>query len=230
MKYLFSSTPAATAARKLQQTLERYKASPVLLLVSGGSWLSVLDLLPLQLCSLQLTLGVLDERYDTNPANNNFALLMRTTFFATAKSCGVDVIDTRVQFDEGAAELAARYTQTIHAWQKDNPDGVIVATLGMGADGHTAGIMPGYVAALSEDSVYALAYTVPTTVNPFPVRVTVTPYFLRTQVTAAVAYVAGPHKCTLLQLVRQSKIRVEAAPARLWHDMSRVTVVTDCTE
>lgn len=225
---IYSPTAATTAANTLQQVLEKYEAVPILLLVSGGSWLSVLDLLPPQLCSYQLTLGMLDERYDTNPAHNNFSQLMRTTFFATAKTCGLDVIDTRVQPAETAEALALRFEETIRAWQADNPEGVIVVTFGMGSDGHTAGIMPGYVATLSADAAYVQSYSVPETVNPFPDRVTVTPHFLTTQVTEAVAYVSGEHKCATLAAVMQASRTVEEAPAQLWHDIPVVTVVTDC--
>jgi len=39
-------------------------------------------------------------------------------------------------------KLAHRYESSLFEWAKKHPEGKIIATMGIGFDGHTAGIMP----------------------------------------------------------------------------------------
>lgn len=213
------------AARAVTQMLEMYAAQPVLLLLSGGSWLTALD--AVSGVDGRVTIAMLDERISTDPAVNNFAQLQRTTFYAPAHAAGAAFIDSRPGAEDTPTTVAARLDTAWKAWRTDHPDGVILATLGMGEDGHTAGILPGAWPGVTDSSAWVAGYTVPPTVNPFTERVTATPYFLQTHLVGAVALVSGAAKAAPLSDLATRAHSVLEQPAQLWHDISNLVVVTD---
>jgi len=201
---------------------------PVLLLLSGGSALGVLDVVPASVLGKHLTVAMLDERWSEDPQINNFAQLRTTDFYKRAVAAGVSFFDSRPRLGEPAVALASRYEDFLRAWYMSHSGGVTVATLGMGVDGHTAGIFPGYVAALDRAGTWVAAYTLSLTTNPYSDRVTVTPHFLITQITHAVAYVVGLDKRPVLAtLTSNPDTDPELLPAVLWHQVSNLVVVTD---
>lgn len=219
--------PVDGAAESLGVALELNKYRPTLLLLSGGSALEVPNRLPASVFSSNLTIAMLDERWSTDLTVNNFAQLMATGFYERRKVAGATFFDSRPKTGESASDLAARFDSFLHAWRGENADGVIIATLGMGVDGHTAGIFPGFVERLGVDEEWVKAYEVPLTLNPYTDRVTVTPQFLTANVDRAVALVAGAAKKSVLAEVMDEAASPETYPAMLWHRMPNVTVVTD---
>ncbi len=118
------------------------KRSSSLLLFSGGSALSVLDYIDNNVLGDYLTVGVLDERYDPTNQNNNFTQLTKTIFFRRAKKAKINFIDTSVKRNQTQQQLAEYFEKSLREWKKRNKNGIILATVGMGEDGHIAGIMP----------------------------------------------------------------------------------------
>ncbi len=221
------SDPVAGAAETLGVALELHKDRPVLLLLSGGSALAVPERLPASVFGVNLTIAMLDERWTTNPEVNNFAQLMALGFFERRRSAGATFFDSRPQAGESAAHLAARFETSLHNWYEAHPGGVTIATLGMGTDGHTAGIFPGYVAALDAAGKWVEAYTLAPGMNPYLERVTVTPQFLTTKIDLAVGLVVGEAKHSVLQAVMSGDGSPEIYPANLWHQVRHVTLVSD---
>jgi 6-phosphogluconolactonase/glucosamine-6-phosphate isomerase/deaminase len=230
MEIIHTDKPAVVAGEEVGRLLEQYKDTPILLLLSGGSAFSLLENVPVSVLDSRITLGVLDERYDTNPAVNNFAQLSATAFFKQAVLAGASYIDTQVASGETLQNLGLRFNHTLSQWRKNNPSGVVLITLGLGQDGHTAGLLPGYVEEVSWSGVLAMGYEVDPSVNPYTKRVTVTSRFLKNEVTAGVAYVAGSDKCPVLARLLRAEGEIETCPALLWHSIPELTVVTECQE
>lgn len=229
MEIIHTDNPTIEAGKVMGELLEQYKDTPVLLLVSGGSAFSLLENIPVSVLDARITFGVLDERYDTDPSVNNFAQLSETEFFKQAVLSGASYIDTKVASGESLQNLGLRFNQTLNKWKDNNPTGVVLITLGLGIDGHTTGLMPGYVEEVSWSGVLAMGYEVTPLVNPFTRRVTVTSRFLKNEVTAAVAYVSGSDKCAVLARLLAAEGEVESCPGLLWHSIPKLTIVTDCS-
>lgn len=230
MEIIHTDKPAVVAGITLTKLLDQYKDIPVLLLLSGGSAFSILENISTMALDSRITLGVLDERYDTDASVNNFAKLKQTDFFKQAVEVGASYIDTQVASGETLQNLGSRFNFTLTQWRENNSEGVVLITLGLGKDGHTAGLMPGYVEEVSWSGVLATGYEVTPSVNQHTKRVTVTSRFLKSEVTAAVAYVVGSDKCPVLARLLRAEGEVESCPALLWHSISELTVVTDCKE
>src|ERR1051326_364995 len=132
----------AWAGEALNQLLGDYKKLPVLLMLSGGSALSMLDYVGKTVLSENLTVSMLDDRFSQDAAVNNFLQMQKTDFYVDAQEADVSFLGTVARPGEKIEELNARWEKNLKAWQMENPEGKILATVGMGADGHTAGIFP----------------------------------------------------------------------------------------
>lgn len=219
--------PVNGVAESLGVALELNKRRPVLLLLSGGSSLAALDRLPASVFGTDLTIAMLDERWSHNASINNFSQLTAMGFYERRKSEGATFFDSRPQEEESPADLAARFETFLHNWYEAHTDGVTIATLGMGTEGHTAGIFPGHVSALDAGGKWVEAYSLSTEVTPYPERVTVTPQFLTTKVDRAIVLVSGETKHPMLRTVVDKQVSPEICPAMLWHQMPHVTLLSD---
>ncbi len=137
----------AEAQHDLLSKLGEYKRQGlnVLLLLSGGSALKLLGSgFDFSVLGPHVTIGVLDERYTEDENFSNYAQLVKSGFIDKAQEAGChEFIDTRVKNGETSSDLRTSYDLALLRWHEDNPLGKIVATIGMGDDGHTAGIIPG---------------------------------------------------------------------------------------
>jgi 6-phosphogluconolactonase/glucosamine-6-phosphate isomerase/deaminase len=227
MEFCFSTNPAQVAARQLGVLLENYQKVPVLLLFSAGSAFSFLSLLEVKKFPKELTIGMLDERYDSSGYGNNFNEFSKCNFYHLAKAGGASFLDSKVQEDESFVDFGLRFEQGLATWRKQNPEGVIVVTLGLGHDGHTAGLFPGFESMWGEASLLAVAYEVPEEINTYTKRVSVTSAFLKNEVAAAVAYVIGEGKRKALSSVLAKEGSLETLPGLVWFGMRNIIIVTD---
>ena len=127
-------------SRKLKEFRD-VEGRDVLFLSSGGSAFSVLDRIQDDVIGPYLTIGLLDERFDPENKITNYAQLRKTLFFKKAVQRGCRLIDTSTKKGQTMEELATYYELEIRRWREQHPKGAIIATIGMGPDGHTAGIM-----------------------------------------------------------------------------------------
>ena len=198
-----------------------------LLLCSGGSAFELLRDLDPRSFDAPLTVGVLDERFREDPFVNNFAQLRQTDFFQRATRVGASFIDTRVTVGESLEELAQRFERALREWRRENPDGKIIVTMGIGKDGHTAGIIPDNddpVAfyELFDDSMHWVVGYDAGNRSPFPFRVTVTFPFLRTQVSRALVYAKGEEKQWAIKMIQADVGSLNQIPARIIREINLV--------
>lgn len=173
---------------------------PILLLLAGGSSLGLLEGTSAEDLDSRVTIAPLDERYSEDPNENNMAQIMQTDFYRRAHNKGAITIDTRVMAGETQAELADRFNLALNNWFQKNPDGVVVATVGIGADGHVSGMMPfpenpekfSELFVNTDETKMVVAYDA-TGKNPHPLRVTTTIHLMK-KIHKAVIYVVGENK------------------------------------
>ncbi len=221
---------AAAAGERVAICLHEAKG-PSLLLLSGGSSFDILAHIALPPSCHDLTIGVADERFSQDPEVNNFLKLKSTIFYATAQARGASFIDTSVASGESLEHFAARYEAALKIWRRANPKAPIVATIGVGPDGHMLGIMP-----FPEDAKrFRELYEGETWVIPFDasgknqhtLRAATTATFLRNEVTASVAYIVGENKRKASESIFASKGSVPETPGRLLLEMEEVRIFTD---
>lgn len=231
----FCDRDVTVVRKKARETLidllvER-KDRAVLFLVSGGSALDLLTDMPGDCISVHTTIGVLDERFSTDPMANNFALLEKTDFFQKGKTAGAHSIDTRPHEGEGIEGLAMRFEAVLRSWCTLHPDGAIIITQGIGPDGHTAGIMPFLEnedllrELFLDDSHWVRGYDAGTK-NQYPLRVTTTLSFLKL-VDYSIVYCVGENKREALSRVYAKEGSLAQTPARIIREMKEVGIFTD---
>lgn len=218
------------SADALNQKL--HTSQPILLLLSGGSALKLLTGIDTSTLGPHVTIGVLDERYSTDPTENNWAQIMSTEFFAKAQEQGCTWIDTRVQPEETQEQLAQRFETSLKTWRNEYPagKGIIIATQGMGEDGHTSGVMPfpedpeTFATLFYDENNWVVGYDA-SGKNHYPLRVTTTLSFMK-HIDVSIFYVTGKSKESILQAVLSDGSYAEY-PARIIHEMPQVLLFTD---
>ena len=126
-------TAAQTAAAGISEFLRQEKEN-VLLLVSGGSSLQILDHININSCGEHLTITVLDERFGVAREDNNFFQFTTTKFYDHAKRSGCHFVEFLRETKEDTADA---FEVSLRAWRDENRQGKIIAIVGVGDDGHT---------------------------------------------------------------------------------------------
>lgn len=214
------------AQKDLLDKLREYRddGTRILLLLSGGSALKLLgEGFDYGVLGSHVTIGVLDERYTRNEEFSNYAQLVKLGFIGKAMEAGCqDVIDTRVKDEETIEELRTGYEIALHRWVENNPSGKIVATIGMGEDGHTAGIIPSGVDFAEKFKVtnqrWVETLSVPTQPEGAKERVTTTFNFLA-MIAYGVMVVTGNGKSPALQRFANEEGSLMLTPARIWRQI-----------
>jgi len=229
---------------------------PVLFLFSGGSALSVLDMIDFSCLGGNLTFAPVDERFDPSGEASNLAAFMETDFFRKAESAGAHFIDTRVRKGQGRDDLANEFEATLREWMTMNfchseplsviasacpplegsekscprPSGKIIALLGMGSDGHTAGIFPDADENVFHDrfesDCLVAGYRAPEYAT-CPERVTATLSFLEKNVDQAFVFVSGEEKRAVWERVLRNDEPIHLLPAGIFHRLRSAEVFTD---
>lgn len=221
---------AAEAGEHLNLILVENKKRPVLLMLSAGSALNILEFVGQTALGENLTISMLDERFSQDPAINNFHQLQKHDFYNLAFEAECSFFGTIPRHEDTMESLAARWEKNLRAWRQENPEGLIIATLGMGPDGHTAGIFPYPEDAqkfqlLFEGPVWVIPYNAGTE-NKFPERVTTTISFLK-NIDIGVAYICGPKKKSAFERLLKKQGRFNELPALAWNNINDLRVFTD---
>jgi 6-phosphogluconolactonase/glucosamine-6-phosphate isomerase/deaminase len=220
---------AAEAGENLNSFLAENKKLPILLMLSGGSALSILDYVGESVLGPNLTVSMLDERFSQDPEINNFARLQKTDFYKDAFEAEASFFGTLPRNGELMENLRQRWDKNLKIWRKENPKGLIVATLGMGPDGHTAGILPfpeahDEFSRLFNTAEWTAAYDAGEK-GKYPQRVTATLTFLKLA-DASFAFVAGPEKQEKFSQLISRNAKTAELPAMVWHEMKNIKVFT----
>lgn len=230
MEIIETKSPSEDAGKALSEALLQHKEGSILLMLSGGSAFTILDFVSPDVLGSHVTVTVLDERYSTNPKINNFTQLEQTDFYQTCIERGAHIISTKVREGESMEELRDRFDAALHEWKEQNKDGVILATMGIGSDGHTAGIFPGEHGVDFNGSDWVVGYSVPKEVNEYTDRVTVTSTFLCECVHKAIVLVAGKEKVQLIRELNTENQHMDEEyrkPMRVLLTMRDVILYTD---
>jgi len=231
MNHVRSANPVRESADRLNIILKRNRGHSVLLLLSGGSALSLLEHLDTSLVSSRTTITVLDERFSHDSQINNFEQIVKTKFYTSAKANGAQTISTSTSLNETLDEVGKKFEHALRAWKQNNPNGTIIATMGIGPDGHTAGLFPYQENTergidFSGDA-WVCAYEVPLGVNPHTKRFTVTFTFLRSCVDEAIVFAIGEEKRAIINNIQKTNCRLEDIPASIIKELRSVTLITD---
>ena len=218
------------AQNALSVLFSQHKNTPILFLSSGGSALELLDGLSIANRKDLITLGMLDERYSEKEGVNNFVSLTKTKFFFNMLTGGAMLFDTSVREGESLPDLAERYNASLQGWHTIHPEGIVIATVGIGKDGHVAGIMAGmkeeeFAALFENNEVWSVGYDTGKRGDERE-RVTVTFPYLRL-IDYAVVYVVGDKKKKALSRVTGKEGSLRETPARIIGEMKDVSVFTD---
>ncbi len=192
----------------------------VLWLVSGGS--AVLPQVEIMKYIIsgaegkleQLVVLPVDERYGPTGHDTSNSEQMRRAGFSPSKTVWHDVLANNVSFG-GTIVFYGSMVQTAF----DNAD-VVVATLGLGADAHTAGILPNSPAVEDNESpVVGYEWT------DFR-RMTVGLTQLR-KINIAYVLAYGDNKEEALQRLQKNTEPLSALPAKVLYDIPDVTIYND---
>jgi len=161
------------------------------------------------------------------PPDGTGTELQKHDFYQLALTAEASFFGTLPRNSETSSDLAKRWEKNLRMWREENPTGIIIATLGMGADGHTAGIFPDGDAQkfnnLFHASNWITAYSADT---KYPERVTTTLTFLK-QIDFGLVYVCGTHKKPKLDELLKNQSKVNNLPALVWHEIKDTKIFTD---
>lgn len=224
--------PARVAGERVDDLLRKHTNVPVLLLLSGGSAFDVLPYISHEVLGANVSITMLDDRFSTYAEANNFVQMTEHSFMDVCMETGCYLFGTQVNVQEPLSEYSQRYVAFLERWLRENENGRVVAIMGVGTDGHTAGIMP----FPEQEAVFYHLFEQPDDIataydtgnkSKYPIRVTVTNNFLRTYVDHAVMYAVGATKQDALERVVAPDGAVHETPARIIHDMPDVMLFTD---
>ena len=231
----------SAASAKLNEVLTKYRGQDFLFLSSGGSSLALLDKIDVANFGNWSTVTVLDERFSVDPTVNNFSIIQNTNFYAEIKKRGVKFIETKVLEGNDAGSdnsqtdtvqaLGDRFNTQLKHWLKAHPKGSIIATIGIGTDGHIGGIMPHaddpifFETTFNNPNILAVGYDAKNK-NPYSLRATVTLPMFR-KITSAIVYAVGENKREPFTRLFSETGSLAETPCRILKEMKNVEVFTD---
>lgn len=189
----------------------------VLWLVSGGSnvlaSVHIMDSIPPKL-SENLSIMLVDERYgEPGHADSNWAQLLQAGFKGD-KATLLPALEEGLSFKR----TIERYNQLATRALDDNE--VVIAQLGIGDDGHLAGILPGSPAAVETDALVVGYKSDPYT------RLTLTFAALR-HITAAYAFAFGDNKRKALKILQRQSLPLGEQPAQILKQLPKAYLYSD---
>jgi 6-phosphogluconolactonase len=207
--------PSSDVAEAIAEELNRLPADKkVLLLLAGGSAVEMeVELARLLDNPSNITLSLTDERFvPIAHPDSNWAKLAEVGFdFSKFGSTypvvnGQDVAKTTIDFNNFLQSKIA--------------DGsYCVGVFGMGADGHTSGILPGSLSVKSDD--YAASYQ-----GDDFLRITTTPAFIA-KMNEAFLFAYGDNKHSQINRLLKYDLSIADQPVQIMKQVARVTIFSD---
>lgn len=205
-------------AAKLAAQITQHKKA--LWFVSGGSAIDIqVDIMHQLNKSHERYLGNLtiipvDERYGSFDHKHSNAAQLGQAGFNPTPALWIDVLSNNLSFEQTISQYNALAKKLI---EKSD---YIIATLGLGSDGHTAGILP-HSPALEAGEATIIGY-----IWDDYQRMTISPtVFMRIDTAYVFAY--GDKKQEALQRLFDNSEDVSELPAKLLYDVGSVTVYND---
>jgi 6-phosphogluconolactonase/glucosamine-6-phosphate isomerase/deaminase len=139
---------------------------------------------------------------------------------------GAQSISTEIN-EETSEEVRIQWEVSLRVWKSVHQDGVVLATMGVGLDGHTAGIFPRVPEVDMSGESLIVAYTLPEGTHQYAERITTTFTFLMEWVDEAIVYVVGEEKREVFMRLEKGTETREEMPACVFHEMRSVKLFTD---
>lgn len=217
MRFLRTTPEEAAAAVAKRLNSELAAGRKVLWLVSGGSQtpynVKIMNQITDEL-SHNLIVMLADERYGPpGHKDSNWAKLMAAGF-PTKEAQLIPVLKEGLGFEENTAHYNQLAKQ---AFEESN---AIIGQLGMGEDGHTAGILPNSPAT-NESEALVVGYEAP----PLK-RMSLTFSALR-QIKAAYVLAFGEPKKPALSQLKADKLNLKKQPARIFTQIPEAYIYND---
>jgi len=220
MQFLREHQGAAVQAIAVRMCNELFANKRVLWLVSGGSNVTlevkVMHLLRDHCADRLKGLAILpmDERYGPQGHDDSNTQALRAAGFGPGEATWVDVLMHNVPLDQ-----TIDFYNEVASTAISNAS-IVIGQFGLGADGHTAGILPGSPAAVDDVATVAgyewRDYT----------RLTLTPHALKA-VTAAYVLAYGSSKKQALEQLRKNDEELAQLPAKLLYNVPEVYVYNE---
>lgn len=221
---------AKKAGEALDAMIRDRDGKPLLLLLSGGSSLDLLEHVKETSLEGGITFGMLDDRYSPDPEINSAQKVSRSAFYLRALRKGAVFLDSSVFELESLEAYAIRYEGYIKKWIKMYPDGIIRATVGIGPDGHTSGVLPHPEDPEKFDKLFngeklIVGYDVGNK-NPHRYRLTST-FTLMRKFDKVLTYMNGDNKKEALQKVMADEGSLAETPGRIIRELKHVDLYTN---
>lgn len=220
MKFIQGDAAEAARYTAKRVTTLLTEGNSVLWLVSGGSNIPIqvaaMAAIPAELTK-NLTILPVDERYGpyNHPASNSAQL--RRAGFNPKHAEWIDILE-----DNPTAEQAATFLGDLIAREIAIGD-YFFASLGIGADGHTAGVLP-HSPALNCLDLVALYQ------GPDHLRITLSADALAAQCHEAVLTAYGDSKAEALMALKSGNDDRENMPVNILHDITHCIIFNDRLE
>ncbi len=218
------------AARQLSEFLAA-SHGPTLLLLAGGSSLGFLEYVDPAVISSRTTIGMFDERFSADSGVNNFSLFLKTEFAGRAGKTDAGFLDSRVLPGESLTNFGPRIEKYLKSWLENNPEGKVLATFGIGSDGHTGGMMPypenpkHFEELFEGDRLYASYNAIGK--NEYPLRGSTTMTFIRKHIKERIIFAAGENKRGALERILAEKGGLAETPAGIHRESADAILFTD---
>src|SRR3989344_581322 len=218
---------AVRAGDFLSQELVHFSDKPTLVLVSGGSSLAMLDYVNEATLRKNLSLGQVDERCTKDARFLNARLFRKTAFAEKTSALGIPFVAVDVSGIESARESAINYERYLKQWKSIFSAGIVIALLGIGSDGHIAGVMPSPGDQVVFDQLFydTRAWVVGYETKgkgEFPSRVTLSLHFLLQEVTTAFVFACCKEKKAAIEKTLAPDGTFAETPARIINQMQSV--------
>lgn len=230
MTITITETPAKAAGEHINKLIGSY-AGDTLCLLSGGSALETIQYIDQPEIDSD-TNGLLrtififgDERGSREQETNNYQQLVKKhpTHWVTA-NCLNSVPNENETIQNFANRLSMQLDQTLAKLK--NPQ--VLYLMGIGSDGHTAGIFPLPSTEFSRQYKHDQSI-VPVVIDSLKIahRASVTPQWITRHVDHIVGYAAGESKKMILESLKTETKPIHERPAEILKTKESVTLYTD---
>jgi 6-phosphogluconolactonase/glucosamine-6-phosphate isomerase/deaminase len=218
----------------LNDMFKERNGKPLLMLLSGGSSLNLLDHVEQDSLGPDVTVGMLDDRFTRDTSINSCALIKGqetgTSFYTKVLAAETTFLDSYPDQLDTLETYAEKYESFIKKWMKLYPDGIIRATVGIGPDGHTSGILPHPESPEKFEKLFngerlIVGYDVENK-NPHRYRMTST-FTLMRKFDQVLTFMQGENKKEALQKVMAEEGSLAETPGRIVRELKNVTIFTD---